>query len=296
MVSLALVAGCQVIGGYEDFSETHGASNAIPHPCDDLPTRRDGEAGRGAQVLIKAEDGSCFWIDETEVTVGAYDSFLKQAPASPFPVDSKACDWKAAKPRSEQLSEPHLDASDECAIEASAVDSEPFRVNKPMRCVDWCDARAYCNWAGRELCTILPSDSGYTGSVGKQWEVACATGRPFPYGPTLVHRACNIGLTFLECNMVSSADACKVADVKHFSGCTYPGGPFDMIGNVAEWVLPCRGDDGPGGYCVYRGGSFEDDDEKIACNVPSQLALRRDTRSPTLGFRCCETGRPPPLQ
>lgn len=278
MLGLVL-GGCQVVAGYESFGE------APPHPCDGMPTRRD-DPELGPEVLIKAKDGRCFWIDETEVTVRQYDRFVNERPAELWPQDSQSCGWKL-----QQLSNPRFDDANTCRIEAQDREPEPFDPDKPMRCIDWCDARAFCIWAGKDLCAIRPSVDNYYPVEPEQWSIACSPTSAYPYGSTPERRACNIGIPPEECGLLTGGK-CSVSKVKHFAHCTYPGGPFDMVGNVSEWVLPCEvgngnGGDGASDYCVHRGGSFEDSELEVSCSLPALLTERRDQRSRTRGFRCC---------
>ena len=132
--------GCQVVAGYQSFQG---------HPCNALPASKPDAKGLATLVLSKQTDGTCYWIDQTEVTVQQYTQFLAQH-AKPVGWDS-ACTWKTMP------SDPANDTSDPCTVSTSG-ESEPFRTTKPIRCVDWCDARAFCKWAGKDLCSGIDSD------------------------------------------------------------------------------------------------------------------------------------------
>ena len=62
--------------------------------------------------------------------------------------------------------------------------------NAPMSCVDWCDAAAYCAWAGKRLCGAIGGGQTPEKSVGDpladEWLYVCTNGgkTKYPYGDT----------------------------------------------------------------------------------------------------------------
>src|SRR5262249_14635225 len=154
--------------------------------------------------------------------------------------------------------------------------------------VDWCDAVAYCAWAGKHLCghviasqALSPTDAADASAA--EWYRACshAGTRTYPYpGP--------------------EADVCAVgadyggpgggAPVGSRPGCEggYPG-IFDMSGNVREWVDACESD-APNAFCVAQGGKLDQKGtDGITCagfSSGPETAPRTDAFFGT-GFRCC---------
>lgn len=128
----------------------------------------------------------------------------------------------------------------------------------PVTSVDWCDAFAFCAWAGKRLCT------------DDEWTTSCTAGgtQPLPYGDAAVDGACN----------VSGA----AADTKSYQACQggYPG-VFDMVGNVWEWTSGCNATN-----CNARGGAY--DQPAATCTSVDSANIR--TAGGAYGFRCCAPG------
>jgi formylglycine-generating enzyme required for sulfatase activity len=276
-LAMFLVASsCQLVGKYEPFERGDGAA---PHPCDALPASKD-DTKLGRLVLSKQSDGTCYWIDKTEVTVEQYSQFLA-GHAQPIVWDAQRCAWKTVP------ADPVNDTSDPCTVSTN-VESEPFRATKPIRCVDWCDAKAFCTWAGGDLCGGITNGSFVVPyDLPDQWGGACsAEGLPYVTGVMPVAGACNVGLEALgQCESRLGQMHCAPTDVGKFPGCTGPCGAMDMIGNVAEWVVSCAPSAGPDTLCQHRGGSFAGSLEAETCYAYASDA--RGARDRAIGLRCC---------
>jgi hypothetical protein len=192
-----------------------------------------------------------FYVDSTEVTVADYDAFVtaKNGDTSGQPA---ACSWNTKY-------EPAMAAGPD---------------DYPVSYVDWCDATAYCSWAGKHLCRgigdIALSTASLFDATKSQWFLACGGGG---YHPNADHM----------CNSVDGNG--DTAPVATFPGCEgyYPG-LFDMEGNVAEWVDVCDGDTGASDNCYPLGGSTIDSESY--CDEKYDSIPRSDTGY-TIGFRCC---------
>ena len=193
--------------------------------------------------------------------------------------DAKRCSWKT------NASDPETDA-DACTA-SLATESEPFLSSKPIRCVDWCDARELCLWAGKDLCGS--PNSTFIGSTDPmelpdEWGIACSpTADAFPYGRTAETERCHVGL----CSDNPFEQRCSAARTGTFQRCKGATGAEDMVGNVSEWVFACaRGaDGGPATECGHRGGAFLDSLESASCQSHGLRA--RNTRDRRIGLRCC---------
>jgi formylglycine-generating enzyme len=166
----------------------------------------------------------------------------------------------------------------------------------PVRGVDWCDAFAYCTWAGKYLCGVV-ENGRKTGPVtlattsdfrSHQWLLACSAEarQRYPYGGIFDPSKCNL------------ADYDARAPLPATSTCVGGfAGLHDMIGNVWEWYDgPCRadgslevdgGDGGPASdNCFLKGGSFTDRGAAYDCRLDINN-IRRDHHGSNVGFRCC---------
>ncbi|TAK24462.1 MAG: hypothetical protein EPO40_24055 [Myxococcaceae bacterium] len=194
---------------------------------------------------------TAFCMDETEVTVSAYAECVRLG-ACTSPGTGTFCNWMI-----------------------------PGREQHPVNCIDWNQARSYCQSRGSEL----PTEA--------QWEYAArgTDGRAYPWG--------NDAPSSQPCWIGGGQTRTSTCATRSFSSGVSPFGLFDMAGNVFEWTLdwmaPYTGDVsssvmnpvGPAGGTsrVLRGGPW---------NTASAIIIRsthRDSITPTYrsgdtGFRC----------
>ena len=202
---------------------------------------------------------STFYMDKTEVTVTAYGECVTAADCVAPSTSESFCNW-----------------------------GKSGQDNHPVNCVNWDQATAYCEWAGKRL----PTEA--------EWEKAArgTEGWTYPWGnePATCEYAvmdddgegCGTGHTWEVCSRSPAGDS--------------PYGLCDMSGNVWEWVSdwhdyeyyknsPSLNPTGPasGSYRVIRGGDF---------SSPEFLAPRASDRSSSfqsrddvwgLGFRCARS-------
>jgi formylglycine-generating enzyme len=155
------------------------------------------------------------------------------------------------------------------ACPALALSGEPGR---PITGVTLEEAAHFCRWAGGALPT---SDQLAFAASGRG-------GRRYAWGDTgAVCRRAAWGLVAGPCGW--GATGAELAG-SHPDGAS-PEGVLDLAGNVAEWAIS------PAGAAEARGGSFADG-AASALRAWQRRALRPDTRSREIGFRC--TGAPRP--
>jgi hypothetical protein len=227
----------------------------------------------GPNLVAVPHQKGAFCVDATEVTERHYGVFLADAAQLPPPANRPECAWNdGLEPPFGWPSTPE-DLTD-----------------LPVSNVDWCDAAAYCSWAGKRLCwSVHGQPLSYDGWLDdvhpaydvklSEWYLACSSDGTYTFG---------YGNT-------PDAGACRNAThqpwgpiaVGTMSGCTAPGqaGLFDMSGNMAEWEDACEDALGPDDPCLVRGGDYTTPVEAQAC-IKAWPQIRA-TRSPHVGIRCC---------
>ncbi len=253
--------------------ETSGDGPVVRSHC---PTGQKG----ASLARVGWADGVAFCIDTTEVTNAEYQAFLDAA-ADPGAQAERCRSWNtsfAPAPNTFKATNgPGCPAFDPVGRAAS-----------PVVCVDWCDADAYCRWAGKRLCE-RPGGGGVidpTDPHGDEWVIACTGDQPrrYPYDNGPVVARC-VDRRYPQ----ASPD---VRPVKEASGCEGGvAGVFDMSGNAWEWTNDCTADpaNAPtaagGDACLPRGGSFSSDVTAASCF--DTVAFHRQDLAGDTGFRCC---------
>jgi formylglycine-generating enzyme required for sulfatase activity len=217
-------------------------------------------------VEVPAPQGGWFCIDSTEVTNSDYAAFVSSHP-----------DANGQKP--------------ECAWNTTYEPAIgwPATGNLPVVEVDWCDAAAYCAWAGKRLCGRIgggPNAFGdYAVAAKSQWYDACSMAgkRAYPYGDAYRASTCN----------GYERGAGGPLPVGQMPSCQggYDG-IFDLSGNVDEWEDSCNGTSGASDSCQFRGGSYNDSEPtyRLECDWAANSTDwfgTRESHGGNLGFRCC---------
>ena len=199
-----------------------------------------------------------FWIDTTEVTVADYQRCVEAGQCSgkgltmPYwagvnhPGDVEYCNWGKAG-----------------------------REQHPINCVNWHQAVAYCEWAGKRVPTEV------------EWEKAArgTDGRKYPWGNAgyaeagPVANICDAACAFDWKDRSFNDGYERTAPVGSYPAGASPYGTLDMVGNVWEWVVDEYGD-GRG----VRGGSWYF--YPRLARVSNQNREDPQCRFGNTGFRC----------
>ena len=195
-----------------------------------------------------------FLLDETEVTVDAYRACVEQGACS-APSTGQFCNW-----------------------------GKPDRDDHPINCVDWVQAGAYCDWAGRRL----PTQS--------EWSVAaCGSDhRTYPWGDDLPSAQDCLdrgekweGLGGMAHIVATPLGTCPVREHVGRSA----AGAIGMGGNVAEWTATEESGSAAISNRVVQAGLPWDwryhPFAKTECDQSASYAPWY--RSSLLGFRCARS-------
>jgi formylglycine-generating enzyme required for sulfatase activity len=258
-------AGVDAAGPPPDAGAADRVGAPTDAPPDALPSQEASSdatapcpAGRGsAMVAVPTANGQTFCIDSTEATKSQYLAFLSATDVGPQPAV--------------------------CAGNASYVPQNSWPPGAgegalPVNWVDWCDALAYCTWAGKRLCGAIgggPITTDQTADpTASAWFHACSHGGAYvaPFGSDPAG-ACN--------SQAANGQLLPVGTTKTCEG-GFPG-LFDMVGNVAEWIDVCQTSSDGMDQCWLQGGSYADPTQD--CQNTYQW-VRTETDY-DYGIRCC---------
>jgi len=210
-----------------------------------VDTECDGDEKPGKKRYLDA-----FSIDVTEVTVEAYRECVRAGRCTE-PNEGGSCNWGRGD-----------------------------RERHPVNCVDWNQAKRFCEWQGKRLPTEW------------EWEKAArgTDGRKYPWGNSSIGSTSRPVANVADSNtsfswkLASYDDGfAETSPTAHFPAGDSPYGAKDMSGNVWEWTSSKY----PGGEGrVVRGGSWAYYPRYArASNRPG---LAPGFRSNVIGFRCAQ--------
>lgn len=275
-VAIALflgAAGCEAVAGIHDVTLATDASvdtfttdsplaeTSVNDTADAVSETPPGKCAseRGPSMVEIATGGKSFCIDATEVTNSQFDEYSK-LPGAPPTLPVRCKDVVLTFPGKTGLD------------------------NAPQFNVSWCDAFAFCAWAGKRLCRSLDTAQPIA-SDNSEWTYVCTQGKTtaYPYGNSYDPKACVNGRT------ATTATPEPVASFGNCTGITPPYTEvYDLSGNVSEWVDECTGTS-----CRALGGYFGDTDIKalqcasINSGTGMTVVQPVGTILSGLGFRCC---------
>jgi formylglycine-generating enzyme required for sulfatase activity len=227
---------------------------------------------------------SSFCMDAYETTVEAYKSCS----------DRGACRRLRPEVEYENMAPKEHDAF----LPACNIDADG-REKHPMNCISWKDADTFCRKSNKRL----PTEA--------EWEYATRgpDGRVFPWGddkPTAKHlNACDVdcvkwskkaGVGVLVLFEDASDGYAWTAPVGQYPAGRSRFGPWDVVGNVWEWVADWDGaysadeqknptGPGSGDKKIIRGGGWNGAMESWL-RPAHRYAAEPGRRHPAIGFRC----------
>ncbi len=258
-----------------------GTNDCISHIC----TMNVCSCPPGMVIFPTAlPSGGDYCIDGTEVLLKDYEAFWT---ANPVPMNQPSyCSWNMTYTPGGDWPPDLIPMDPGC------------NATWPVHYVDWCDAYAYCAWAGKHLCGNIAGGHNPIASendhLQSEWYNACSAQgvQTYPYSGPYQACRCN-GADFWGCFDAGVAPQtyadeynCQMQQVD--TACQ--GGAsnlFQMSGNVAEWEDSCDNFTGMGDNCLARGGSFQSSSTALACPADATELTPRNAQSVGIGFRCC---------
>ena len=227
----------------EDSAETVSCTGTCGSPgCGTCPTI--------PVVSAQMPNGDAYGIDAYETSVAEYQVFLD---ANVPKQTDEACEWNET-------------------YEPNPLVFDFPNPDMPVHAVDWCDARAYCEWAGKRLCK--GSSSYLEDATKSEWYNACTLGgiQEYPYGDTYDSELCpSVSTPYSP----GSRDTCEGG---------YPD-LFDMAANMSEWTDECqKNQPGYATMCTRRGASYGGSTTWFSCLGSKD---NRQVERANAGIRCC---------
>jgi formylglycine-generating enzyme required for sulfatase activity/outer membrane protein assembly factor BamB len=279
--------------------------------CCESPAIPGGAFDRSHDVAGDAASGSTaapatvsdFRLDRYEVTVGRFRAFVNAgmgtAARSPAAGDGAharipGSGWDPAWNASLPASSDALVASLACEPTLATWTGAPAgNEQRPINCVSWYEAAAFCAWDGG----YLPTEA--------EWNYAAAGGdqqRAYPWSSppgsvTIDGAHASYFDDVTEDCIGDGAPGCTVSDLVPVGSDSAGDGRWgqsDLAGNVLEWTLdwagaypvPCAdcANLTPGAHREIRGGSFASDDDDL--RTGRRIGIGPGERNEITGFRC----------
>ena len=176
-----------------------------------------------------------FFIDQYEVTVAAYRACVDQGRCE-TPSGHGECNWGVSG-----------------------------RGQHPVNCIDWYQARVFCTWAGKRLCSESEWEKAARGTDGRvyPWGDEDPLSAQTKYGGPVGNFADDTAKTVhTSWTVITGYDDwyADTAPAGQFEKGASPYGALDLSGNVWEWVEDCY-------QSTYDSGAPLDGKARTACTT-----------------------------
>jgi formylglycine-generating enzyme required for sulfatase activity len=224
----------------------------------------DGECEASEKPGGPRETGA-FTIDRTEVTVADFAMCVVAGRCAP-----------------DGLTMPHWAGRPQPEWAWACNWSKPGREDHPVNCVDWYQARDFCDWRGARLPEEWEWEKAARGTDGRRY--AWGSGDAGTWGAVANVADETAGRAHSDWNVARGYDDGHeaTAPVGSFIQGVSPYGALDMIGNVWEWTNSSFERDP--NRRVLRGGSWVD--LPRYARTSARIWAAPHARNEDVGFRC----------
>jgi formylglycine-generating enzyme required for sulfatase activity len=227
-----------------------------------------------------------FRLDKFEVTVGRFRNFVAQYTQTGTPAhggtnfnDADSTGWD--KEWDKQLPKDAAELKKQLALcdggAGTWTTNSGSSETKPISCVSWWVAEAFCIWDGGRL----PTEA--------EWNYAAAGGddqRYYPWSQPADDQTISTGYAVYATNAPSNVGSKQAHNARW--------GHADLAGNMGEWVadwnsasypVPCENCEvhTVDLYKIYRGGSYQHPAGSV---TTTYRAFNNNNGTPTNGLRC----------
>lgn len=277
------LAGCWLALDLEDKEFTLGSGEGGSGASGGSTTTGTTTGAPDGMVTITPPGQPVFFIDATEVTIGKYAAWFETNPS--LSQQETRCAWNTSfEPGACEAGSP-CGCMDSGITVAGELAISP---DVPVRCVDFCDAVAYCTGIGKHLCggtqnlVLSGAPDPSNDPAQSEWFYACSNGgtRAFPYGNQFSPQTCEDSHgPFNDRPRNVGTPGCEGG----------PPGVFDMSGNVEEWIDHCYVTEADTLACFRPGGAYwHQDEDNLDCDLWWEQSTDVRDQSPATGFRCCD--------
>lgn len=277
--------------------------------CCASPEVQGGRFSRGYDLAGDSTSGlpnfpaiiSSFRLDKYEVTVGRFRSFVAAgygtqdrppAAGSGAHANVAGSGWNESWNVNLRRSTSALMSAVKCSTPFTWTDDPGDNETRPMNCISWYEAMAFCIWDRG----FLPTENewNYAASAGSQQRAYPWSSPPGSVGLDPTRASYHDGTTCVGDGLVGCAitDLLRVGSKPAGNGF---GGHSDLGGNVSEWTLdewaeysnPCEDcaniPPNPG-LQVFRGGNYREDASYMRAGIRFYLAPH--AAGDDIGVRC----------
>jgi sulfatase modifying factor 1 len=274
-------------------------SPALPGGSYNRSYDRAGDTGSGNSMYPATV--SAFRLDKYEVTAGRFRAFVEAGmgtqasppqPGAGAHANIGGSGWSASWNTSLVADKAALVAAVKCdSMYQTWTDTPAANEHRPMSCIDWYEAMAFCAWDGGYLATEA------------EWNYAAAGGdqqRAYPWSSPASSLTLDGSYASYKC-LGDGTAGCAVTDLVAVGNKPLGDGRWgqsDLAGNVREWTLdwlasyatPCTNCANAtiSSYRVIRGGSYVVAPANLRAGYRSNAPPTG--RSSGIGVRCA---RPP---